>query len=318
MTHEQDLLTAAPERWDEACFAVPAVRALVASGLGVGVLCREEQRGFWQSLTGLEVLAYPEKIKTKALVALIGGGWRAGLVWEPGLAADALQQARVPRRLGPDGRKLNKRLTHPLVFSGGAMEHRVRFYLSAVESMGVSTTRPEFFAPSHMGVEAVPGSVLLCPDSDFGPSREWILERWIETAALLIENGRQVTVAVLEGGRGLGKSLAASLGDDVGFICASPLAEALPMLAAHAMVISADGSLPHLAAHVGATCITLFGPNDPAWKRPLGRHHAMVRRHTECAPCLLDRCPFDGRCQTELSSARVRATICQITRRQGH
>ena len=32
-------MVAAPERWDETCFAVPAVRALVASGLGVGILC---------------------------------------------------------------------------------------------------------------------------------------------------------------------------------------------------------------------------------------------------------------------------------------
>ena len=38
------------------------------------------------------------------------------------------------------------------------------------------------------------------------------------------------------------------------------------------------------------TDVTLFGPNDPAWKRPLGKRHAVVRRHVECAPCLAARC----------------------------
>jgi ADP-heptose:LPS heptosyltransferase len=78
-------------------------------------------------------------------------------------------------------------------------------------------------------------------------------------------------------------------------------------------VIAADGSLPHLAAHAGATCVTLFGPNDPVWKRPLGKRHAVVRRHVECAPCLLGKCPLDGRCQRELEADRVWAAIEAIT-----
>jgi len=61
----------------------------------------------------------------------------------------------------------------------------------------------------------------------------------------------------------------------------------------------------HLAAHVGATCVTWFGPNDPGWKRPLGRRHVVVRRHVECAPCFLPKCPLDGRCQRELDALRV-------------
>jgi ADP-heptose:LPS heptosyltransferase len=73
----------------------------------------------------------------------------------------------------------------------------------------------------------------------------------------------------------------------------------------HGLVVAADGSLPHLAAHVGSTCVTLFGPNDPAWKRPLGKRHAVVRRHVECAPCLLAKCPMDLRCQKELEAERV-------------
>jgi len=310
-THGRDLLIAAPERWDEACFAVPAVRAIRASGLSVGVICREEKQDFWHTLPDVEVIGYSQKTKAKQLIAQIGADWQASLVWEPGMVADAVVLARVPRRLGPDDRKLNKRLTHPLGFSTGPLEHRVRFYLSAVEEMGVHTTKPEFFAPTSVGIAAANGTVLLSPDSDFGQSHEWSLEGWLEIAGNLIEKNCRVTVAGIDGERRLGETLAAKLGDAAKFFHATPLAGALPKLAEYSLCIAADGSLPHLAAHVGATCLTLFGPNDPAWKRPLGRRHAMVRRHVECAPCLLAKCPLDRRCQNELTPARVWSAVLE-------
>lgn len=309
MTNGRDMLVAAPERWDEACFAVPALRALLASGLGIGVLCRDEQRGFWETLAGLSVLAYPQKTKAKLVAAEIRGSWQAALVWDAGFAAEAVKLADVPRRLGPEERKLKKQLTHPLVVSEKPLDHRVRFYLSAVEEMGIDTLNPEFFTPTPIGIEPVAAAVLISPDSDYGPSHEWPLDRWLDIARKLRENGRRVTVAGMEGGRGLGKRLAAELGDGVEFFQASPLAGALPLLAVHGLIIAADASLPHLASHVGATCVTLFGPNDPAWKRPLGRRHVVVRRHAECAPCLLAKCPLDMRCQNELETDRVWAAV---------
>lgn len=308
----RDLLVAAPERWDEACFAVPALRALMASGLGLGVICRDGQKEFWESLPGLEVLAFSAKSKPKPAAAAIQGAWQASLVWETGFAAETAKRAGVPRRLGPSDKKLVKWLTHPLAAAENPLEHRVRFYLSAVEEMGIDTLNPQFFAPADLGIEPAPDSVLLSPDSDFGPSHEWPLERWLEIAGELMKNGRLVSVAGIEGGRGLGKSLAKSLGDGIGFFQVLPLASSLSLLAGHRLVIAADGSLPHVAAHAGASCVTLFGPNDPAWKRPLGKRHTVVKRHVECAPCLLAKCPLDMRCQQELETSRVHAAAAGL------
>lgn len=296
---------AAPERWDEACFAIPALRAIAASGLATGVLCPEEQRDFWKTVGGVSVIDYPLKAKAKLVAAGLAGKWQASLAWETGLAAEAFKIAGIPRRLGPGERKLKKLLTHPLEFAAGPLEHRVRHYLAAVEELGIITARAEFFAPAALGIDPVPGAVLLCPGSDFGPSHEWPVERWLEIACGLLEAGRRVTVASVHGGRGLGKILAEKLAGKVEFLATVPLSGALSGLASHQLVIAADGSLPHLAAHAGATCIVLFGPNDPAWKRPLGRRHAVVRRHVECAPCLLPKCPLDLRCQNELETSRV-------------
>lgn len=297
---------AAPERWDEACFVVPALRALIASGLGVGILCPAGQRGFWQTLEGLEILTFAAKAKPKAVAAELRGNWQAALAWGGGLAAEAFQIAGIERRLGSSGEvTLKKRLTHPLSISVGPLEHRVRYYLAAVESLGVETARPEFFSPLAPGVDRMPGQVMLYPDSDFGPSHEWPLERWVEIGERLLEAGQRVTVGSLDDGRALGKNLAGRLGQDVELFQAAPLAGVFQSLSGHSLIVAADGSLPHLASHVGATCVVLFGPNDPTWKRPLGKRHAVVRRHVECAPCLLPKCPLDHRCQNELDVERV-------------
>ncbi len=305
------MIVAAPERWDEACFAVPAVRALMASGLATGILCPQEQREFWVTLPGLAIIDYPARVKAKLIAGKISGNWQASLAWEAGLAADVFEAAKVPRRLGLAERQLSKRLTHPLDFSVSPLEHRVRFYLAAVEELGMEVARAEFFAPVELGISPLVGSVLLCPGSDFGVSHEWPLARWLEIAHALNAHGFRVTIANVESSRALGEKLAQQLGDSAQLFQANPLAGALPLLAIHRLVIAADGSLPHLAAHVGATCVTLFGPNDPAWKRPLGKRHAVVRRHVECAPCLLAKCPLDGRCQNELETSRVLQAIAE-------
>ncbi len=305
------MLVAAPERWDEACFAVPAVRAMVASGIGAGILCQETQHEFWETIEGLAVIPFSPKSKPKLVAAELSENWQASLAWDIGFAAEAFKIAGIPRRLGRTDGRFNKLLTHPLGFAVSPLEHRVRFYLSAAEELGFQTGKPEFFAPCHLGIEPVADVVLLCPGSDFGPTHEWPVERWVEIAGKLTRSGRRVTVTSVDGGRGLGKILADKLGEGVEFFHAAPLTAVLPLLAVHGLVIAADGSLPHLAAHAGATCVVLFGPNDPAWKRPLGRRHAMVRRHVECAPCFLSKCPMDLRCQHELDVERVWSVVSE-------
>lgn len=307
------MLIAAPERWDEACFAIPAVRAMMHSGMKVGILCREQQQALWETLPGLVVVVFPITAKAKAVAPRLAGHWDAAIAWEPGIAAEACARAKIPRRVGPDEKPLKKLLTHPVanLTKPGPPEHRVRDYLNLIKALGLDPGRPEFFAPADLGIKPEAGTVLLCPDSDFGRSHEWPLDRWLETAKALQASQRTITIAAVPAGAGLGMALVAGLANDTPFFEASPLAEVLPLLAVHQVVLAADGSLPHLAAHVGAACVTLFGPNDPQWKRPLGRRHASVSRHAECAPCFLAKCPLDGRCQQELDNQRVWSALRQ-------
>lgn len=307
------MLLGLPVRWDEACFAVPAVRALERSGLAGGLVLRDEQAEFWKTVSGLPQVLFSEKTGARKLAGELHGAWEASLAWENGMAAEAFAKARIAKRLGPEKSVPAKLLTHPLDVAEGATEHRVRLYLKTCERMGVAVDKPEFFMPADLGIPPEPGTVLLCPGSDFGASHEWPIERWQELGEALRTAGRRITVAGVVGGRGLGKVLAERLGGGTEFFHAEPLAGALPLLAVHELTVAADGSLPHLAAHAGSTCVTLFGPNDAVWKRPLGKRHKVVRRHVECAPCLSAICMLDGRCQKELEVAKVLSAIASIT-----
>lgn len=305
MINQGGMLVAAPQRLDEACFAMPAVRAMAASGVGVGVLCAEDQEDFWRTLTGVAVWAYAKGAAVKEVAAELRDQWKASLAWEAGFAAEVFQAAGIPRRLAVAGAGLEKRSTDTLKAEVGPLEHRVRYYLSAVEELGVPVSQPEFFAPFFPGHDPRGGAVLVCPDSDFGENHEWEIERWLELARRLIVRGRHVTVGGWSGGRGMGRRLAELLVGEASYFDYERAIDLTQTLAVYGMVVAADGSLPHLAGHAGASCVVLFGPNDPAWKRPLGRRHVVVRRHVECAPCLLAKCPMDLRCQKELEVDRV-------------
>jgi ADP-heptose:LPS heptosyltransferase len=286
---------------------------LVASGLGTGVWCASHQRGFFETIPNLAVVVMPERAKPRELAAALrDDDWQAALLWHDGVQADAVKLADVSRRLGPAAgatRGFLKLLTHPLESRVGPLDHRVQHYLGALEEMGVDTRQPTFFAPMPVAMQPELRSILLCPDSDFGPSYEWPLDRWCALADALIASGRRVAVASIASSRGAGMALSAHLGSSVPDHPLILSHDALPLLASHAVVVAADGSAAHLAAYAGATCVTLFGPNDPQWKRPLGTRHHVVRCHVECAPCLLAKCPLDHRCQLELEVGRVLAAV---------
>lgn len=309
MSGGKGMLVAIPERWDEACFAVPALRALEQTGHVGGIVCREEQEALWDTVSKLPKITFSVKTKVGTLVEKVRSGWDASLVWEPGLAAKAFSKAGIKRRLGPVSKPMAKFLTDPIKVAEGPTEHRVELYLNTCKQLGIPVDKAEYFIAAALGIPATPQTVLLCPGSDFGESYEWPLDRWQELAEELLERGKKITVAGVVGGRGRGKVLADRLGEKVQFFHASPLAASLSLLAAHQVVVAADGSLPHLAAHAGSTCVTLFGPNDTVWKRPLGKRHVVVKRHVECAPCLSPKCLMDMRCQTELEVSKVLSAI---------
>lgn len=293
------LLVAAPAEWREACLSVPALRAIRRMGVAVEVLCPERQVGFWKASGFEPVTGYGERVSARELAGRLKDR-KTVLLWEAGVAADACAKSAIPRRLGPPLKGLVKRLTEPLavIEEPGPIQHRVRFYLGLAAKLGAETMVPENFAPLKIDVPQSLERVLLVPDSDFGAHFEWPLDRWEAVAKHLSGKGRQLWIADGVKGSALAKAVPEAT--------AIPLAwPALEDLASCSLCLAADGSVPHLAAHVGTVCVVLFGPGEPEWMRPLGKQHVIVRRKVECAPCHAPKCRMDLRCQNELEVEEV-------------
>ena len=282
------------------------MRAIRRMGVSVDVLCPERQTGFWKA-TGFEaVTGYGDKASARELAGRVKDR-KAVLLWEAGVAADACAKAGVPRRIGPQAKELAKRLTEPvaLVEAPGPIRHRVRFYLDLAAKLGAEPMVAENFAPLLVDVPRAVERVLLVPDADFGSHYEWPLDRWEAVAKELLGKGRQLRVASGVKGSALAKAV--------------PEAEvvtldwpALEDLASCSLCVAADGSVPHLAAHVGTACVVLFGPGEPDWMRPLGKQHVIVRRKVECSPCHAPKCRMDLRCQNELEADEVIRSVISL------
>jgi ADP-heptose:LPS heptosyltransferase len=310
----RNILITTPKRWDEACFLVPLVRAMAGSGLGVGVLCDEAHQAFWRFLPDLEILAAPLKPKAQDLATLLKGEWKIALLWEKGWQADAVMRAGIATRVGPKDADLRGHLTDTVAPGDNPLAHRVDRFLGVGEQLGIDVRRAEWFAPLAPGVGNRAKSILLTPESDFGPSHEWPAERWIELTQALVAEGHELVVAGYVSGNGMAQHVAQR--SDAELLAVGDLAESLPQLAGFPILVAADGSLPHLAALAGSTCVTLFGPNDAGWRRPLGTRHIVVRKAVECAPCRLARCPLDFRCQRELELDSVMQAVRLVLQRE--
>jgi len=222
------LLVAAPERLDDACFSIPAVRSLMSvRGVDqVHLLCVDPQRSLWRTVPGLEVLGYPEGAGVRVIRAEIeasGTGFSSAVIWEKSRAARAIRKMGIGPRFGPPGGGLAAELTTPIANGRGPgpIEHRVRDFLLTAKALGAKPFAPEHFEPIDLGVEVMPGSLAFIPDSDFGPSHLWPVERWVETARNSAQRLDRPVTVVDRGDGPLAAELAGALGDQAAALVAA-------------------------------------------------------------------------------------------------
>ena len=297
---DDPLWIAAPVSWREACFSLPATRALSVLR-PLHVLCLDTQEGFWQAAGVGEVHLYQADAKPKALGRSLPPVKQC-LLWEEGVAADAMVAAKAKVRLGLPTGGLAKRLTDPVVVTRqpGPVTHQVRLFLELAEHLGAGPFEGHHFSPLQSPIARQPGSWLIAPDSDFGSHFNWPLDRWI---GLLQELPFDRQFARVLGNGPIATQLAAESGIEL-------IAPLEPIqFGAFEHCLAADSSIPHLAAAFGVTCSVLFGPGDPERTRPLGKQHRPIRKKVECSPCLMDKCPLDLRCQQDLEVERVRQLL---------
>lgn len=318
------LALVAPLDLTEACLATPAFRAIKSSrpDLSPVVLCPKSAVPLWALHFG-QVLAYDETASPQKLAERFSSGtFHSALILEDSRAARALSRIDVPQRIGRDLPELAKLLTDlvSIVQPIGPPRHRVTRYLDLAQALGCEPNRPENFSTPPVPAPHRSLRIALAPDSDLGPAAQWPIEHFQALTQSLGEGSEAAFFLLSMPGKSpaadaLGKLLAhgpaaaessAQSGADLN------LGELLEVLPSFTTLVSGNGTLLSLAAHLGVPTVALLGPHSPLTHRPLGRIHEVLTTHAECAPCNLAKCPLDHRCLRDLTPETVAQAILRV------
>ncbi len=317
------LCVAAPMDFTEACFSAPAVRALKnARPQGtLAIVCTEEQVPLWQLMPQVDqVISYPVKASSRQIAKLLSESdtvFESSIVWEAGEAAKALARAGILQRFGYPAKGLGKFLTDPveIVLTPAPIEHRVRHYLNFIQKLGVKAYKKENFSPGALKPPPEKLRIAIAPASSMGESYEWSLERFAELVEVMNERYGDVDWVILgDGSSTLSQARCSELQNQLGesvkdYSAEWGMRELLAALPHCSALLACDSETAHLAAHVGLPAAVIFGPNEPDWKRPLGKQSRVIREHVACSPCFESKCPLDMRCQEQVSVEMVTSEL---------
>ncbi|UFS68638.1 lipopolysaccharide heptosyltransferase II [Geomonas sp. RF6] len=229
--------------------------------------------------------------------------------------------AGIPRRMGntSDGRGFL--LTHgfdhrPL----GESLHHVDNYLTMLGAFGITgTERRQLLCVSEeekgradqllkgAGIGPDDFVIGINPGAAYGSAKRWYPERFAEVAGILAQRW-QAKLIVL-GGPGE-VAIAADIEKALGGACLNvagktKVRELLPLIKRCNFFITNDSGPMHIAAAFGTPLVAIFGSTDHRTTYPFSDNSVVVRKDTECAPCLLRECPTDHRCMTAVTADDV-------------
>ncbi len=154
--------------------------------------------------------------------------------------------------------------------------------------------------------------IALNPGSTYGPAKCWPPGRYIELARRLLSSPRNRLLLV--GGAdnaGLIEYMHLSLLRRAVCAVGTDLMRLAALLKRCDLLITNDTGPMHVAAAAGTPVLALFGSTDHVTTSPLGPRSRVIRRQTDCSPCLKRRCPRDHRCMEALSVDEVESAVLE-------
>lgn len=240
--------------------------------------------------------------------------------------------ARIPRRMGyrTDGRGLL--LTHGVPVDEQARQlHHVKYYLDMLRrfeittrdrSLNLFTTPDEDAAMADLlaGHGIGRGDVLvgINPGATYGAAKRWYPERFAAVADELARRwGARVVVTGGPGEAAIASDIAAAMT----FPCLvmagkTSVRELMVLIKRCDFFITNDSGPMHIAAAFGIPLVAVFGSTDHTTTSPWSDRTVIVRRDTDCAPCLLRECPTDHRCMTAVTVDDVVGAAVELRGKQ--
>ncbi|MFM1918713.1 MAG: lipopolysaccharide heptosyltransferase [Candidatus Hydrogenedentota bacterium] len=148
----------------------------------------------------------------------------------------------------------------------------------------------------------------LAPGAAFGPSKQWLPERFAEVASRLTrELGAQCLLFTGPGEEETREAVlrAASVPLVDPQEGAPSVARLRAGVAACDLLIGNDSAPRHIAIAFGVPVLCIMGPTSPRYTESPWERGEVIRIDVDCGPCQKPRCATDHRCMTGISAERV-------------
>jgi lipopolysaccharide heptosyltransferase II len=229
----------------------------------------------------------------------------------------------IPRRVGYRGHwrswLVNQIVREPR--KSGPPEHHSLRFLRIARECGAETANlehrtlkapvPDLNQRSHIKHQTLIG---LCPGAEYGPAKQWLPERFAETAAKVsAQSSAQWILFGTKNDCAIGEQIAAAIGDHcVNRIGQTTLDQLIDELRQCRLLLTNDTGTMHLAALLGVPVVAVFGSTESRLTGPLGNRHIILRHHVECSPCFLRECPIDFRCMKAVGADEVAEAVLSM------
>ena len=228
----------------------------------------------------------------------------------------------MPQRAGytTDGRRLL--LNHPVVVTQADKHlHHTDYYLRLLQQLGIEggdgklclacTEEERRWAQSVLQSNNV---IAVNPGAAYGSAKRWLPERFSAVADAL--SRRYKARIVLTGAPGemeIGHDIAQTMNyPPINMIGQTSVRQMMALLASSRLLVTNDSGPMHVASAFAIPIVAVFGPTDHTTTYPASDNVKIVRKETDCAPCLLRQCPTDHRCMTAITADDVIGAACQL------
>jgi lipopolysaccharide heptosyltransferase II len=160
----------------------------------------------------------------------------------------------------------------------------------------------------EQGIEGAASPILvLSPGATNSRAKQWLPERFAETADTLTErDGFQTIIVGAAADLEVASRVARRMRTKATVMAGkTSVADLKAVLACSSLVVSNDTGTAHVSAALGVPTVVVFGPTEHEVTSPLSDAAAVVRHPVHCSPCMLRDCPIDHRCMTRIEVDEV-------------
>jgi heptosyltransferase II len=164
-------------------------------------------------------------------------------------------------------------------------------------------------AKMKFAIQEAKGPILaLCPGAEFGSSKRWPAEYFIEVAQQKMKEGYAIWLFGSKNDVAVGNVIAQALHQQcVNFVGATSLTEAIDLMSLVSVVLTNDSGLMHIAAALDKSLVVVYGSTSPAFTPPLSDHPVLLYlEDLACRPCFKRECPLGHhRCMRDIQPKKV-------------